>query len=169
MRWARLLVLLGVLACGASQRIVVEHEAVGDLAGRTTYAFSDQPGEVVQGYATGHLFNSIMQRRIEDELRKALAAKGYTEAGADQAGLLIAFTTGARQDVMGAPAQTQGVVQGPAYTEDRGTLVLHFLDPQSKGALWRGEAMGVVKPSDDFDVRVRGAVREIMKDFPAAG
>ncbi len=80
----------------------------------------------------------------------------------------MTFTTGGRQEIKSQGDQTGAVVRGPAYSVDRGGLVLHFLDAQTKAVLWRGWADGVLTVDDDFDKNVRRAVREIMASFPAS-
>jgi len=176
-RWARRavsalvfsgLALVPVLGCGSSTAINTKFETPGTVAGRSTYAFADATGLTGDGFKTGHLFNPIMQRRIKDEVGKELAKKGYQPAEADVATLLIAFTTGNREDVVSQGDQQGTVVRGPAYTVERGALFLHFIDPQSHQVVWRGWAEGVIRMEDDIDAKVREAVRLILAPFPAA-
>jgi hypothetical protein len=168
MRWLRGLLLLIVSACGSGSAFRVAHEAPGTLTGRTTYAFTE-PGELdEQGFTTGHLFNPIMQRRIRDELTHELTARGYSAGPPDSANMLVTFSAGSRQDVVTQGNQTGDVVRGPAYTIDRGALVLHFLDAGTRAVIWRGWGEGVVDADDDIDKKVRAAVRQIMATFPVS-
>lgn len=167
MRWSGCLTLLVALGCGSAPALNTQHEAMGTLTGRATYAFSDTPGLQEQGFTTGHLFNPIMQRRIRDALAKELEARGYVPGPADSASMLVTFSAGSRQDVVTQGDQKGPIVQGTAYTIDRGALVLHFLDPQSKAVIWRGWGDGVMKADDDLDQKVRAAVHQIMVPFPA--
>lgn len=178
MQWALYLLRLGLLrlglallalaGCGTSAVLNVQHEEQGKLAGRSTYAFGDAPALKEQGFTSGHLFNQIMQRRIRDEVSKELALRGYTPSPPDQAALLVTFSAGGRQDVVSQGDQKGPVVHGPAYTIDRGALVLHFLDPASKEVIWRGWGDGVLDPDADLDSTVRTAVHQIMAAFPAS-
>jgi hypothetical protein len=120
------------------------------------------------GFESGHLFNAIMKRRIRDELGKQLKSRGYTEAPADSASLLVLFSAGGRQQVMTPDSQKGTRVQGVAQSIDHGALVLHFLDAQSKSVIWRGWIDAVMRPEDDLDQKVRQAILEIMKPFPRA-
>lgn len=154
--------------CGSSSVINARHEELGALTGHATYAFAEAPGLNDQGFTTGHLFNPIMQRRIRDELTRELAMRGYSPSPPDSASLIVTFSTGNRQDLVTQGQQDGPVVYGPAYTIDRGALVLHFIDPKTNTVLWRGWGDAIMKPGDDLDKRVRAAVRQIMSSFPAA-
>src|SRR5689334_11933588 len=168
MRWLIYLIPLTAWACGSAATFHTEHQTLGTLSGRTTYAFTTTPGLNEQGFTTGHLFNPIMQRRIRDELTRELAMRGYAVSPAENASLLVTFSAGSRQDVVSQEGQQGPVVRGPAYTVDRGALVLHFIDPESKAVLWRGWGDGVMDSEDDLDEAVRAAVRQIMESFPAS-
>ena len=167
MRWLSCLIPLA-FACGSAATLHTEHQTMGTLDGRTTYAFTATPGLNEQGFTTGHLFNPIMQRRIRDELSRELAMRGYAVSPAESASMLITFSAGSRQDVVSQEGEKGPVVRGPAYTVDRAALVLHFIDPQSKAVIWRGWGEGVMDSSDDLDKAVRAAVRQIMESFPAS-
>jgi hypothetical protein len=168
MKWAPCLVLLAALGCGASTTLNTTFETPGTVAGRSTYAFTDATGLTGDGFTTGHLFNPIMQRRVKDEVGKELSKKGYQPGEADSASMLIAFTTGNREDVVTQGDQQGTTVRGPAYTVQRGALFLHFIDPQTQQVIWRGWAEGVISMEDDIDAKVREAVRLILAPFPAA-
>lgn len=155
-------------ACGSSSVINTRHEELGTLAGHSTYAFADAGALADEGFTTGHLFNPIMQRRIRDELTRELATRGYVASAPEDASLLVSFSGGGRQDLVTQGKQEGPVVYGPAYTIDRGALVLHFIDPKTKTVLWRGWGDAIIKPDDDLDQRVRAAVRQIMSAFPAS-
>ena len=155
-------------ACGSSSVINTRHEELGTLAGHPTYAFTDAGTLTDEGFTTGHLFNPIMQRRIRDELTRELGTRGYVASAPEDASLLVSFSGGGRQDLVTQGKQEGPVVYGPAYTIDRGALVLHFIDPKTKAVLWRGWGDAIIKPGDDLDQRVRAAVRQIMSTFPAS-
>jgi hypothetical protein len=155
-------------ACGSSSVINTRHEELGTLAGHSTYAFADVGALTDQGFTTGHLFNPIMQRRIRDELTRELATRGYVASAPEDASLLVSFSGGGRQDLVTQGKQEGPVVYGPAYTIDRGALVLHFIDPKTNTVLWRGWGDAIIAPDDDLDQRVRAAVRQIMSAFPAS-
>jgi len=159
---------LAASGCGSSSAINTRHEELGTLTGHSTYAFADVPALNDEGFTTGHLFNPIMQRRIRDELTRELARRGYAPSAPESASLLVTFSGGNRQELITQGKQEGPVVYGPAYTLDRGALVLHFLDPKTNTVLWRGWGDAVFKAGDDLDTKVRAAVREIMTTFPAS-
>jgi uncharacterized protein DUF4136 len=159
--------VLGATACGSSAVINTRHEELGTLTGHSTYAFADVSALNDEGFTTGHLFNPIMQRRIRDELTRELTTRGYVASAPEDASLLVSFSGGGRQDLVTQGKQEGPVVYGPAYTLDRGALVLHFIDPKTKTVIWRGWGDAIIKPDDDLDQRVRAAVRQIMSAFPA--
>jgi len=161
-----LLMLAALPGCASSAALKTGHEAPGTLSGRSTYAFVEVQKLDEDGFTSGHLFNPIMQRRIQDELGRELAQRGYTPSTAESATILVTFSAGGRQDVVTQGNQKGTVVRGPAYTVDEGSLVLHFLDPQTKKVIWRGWGNGVMSADDDLDQKVRAAVREIMVAFP---
>ena len=154
--------------CGSSSVINTRHEELGTLAGHSTYAFADVDTLAEEGFTTGHLFNPIMQRRIRDELTRELTTRGYVASAPEDASVLVSFSGGGRQDLVTQGKQEGPVVYGPAYTIDRGALVLHFIDPKTKAVLWRGWGDAIIEPDDDLDQRVRAAVRQIMSAFPAS-
>lgn len=168
MKWKRALLLVAVLGCGSAPAFTTKHEVMGTLAGHPSYAFAPTEAINEQGFTTGHLFNPIMERRIKDELTRALAARGYVASPAESASLLVTFSGGGKQEVEAQGQQEGSVVRGPAYTIDRGALVLHFLDAKTKAVVWRGWGEGVMQVDDDFDAKVRTAVQKIMADFPAS-
>jgi hypothetical protein len=142
-----------------------------DFAKHKTYSFSNTASDIPQGFSTGHLFNSIMQRRIRAELYRELTSKGFSQAARGDASFIISFSTGSTEDVDRArsgPDHTTepGTVEGSATAVRRGALVIHFTDPKTQKVLWQGWVEAVMKPGEDLDEKVRAAVREVMKRFP---
>ena len=167
--WSVICGMVGIaVGCGSAAVVSTRHEELGTLAGHSTYAFADVTALSDEGFSTGHLFNPIMQRRIRDELTRELTTRGYVASTPEDASLLVSFSGGGRQDLVTQGKQEGPVVYGPAYTIDRGALVLHFIDPKTKAVLWRGWGDAILKPDDDLDQRVRAAVRQIMSAFPAS-
>jgi hypothetical protein len=168
MRCSSIVLLFALWGCGSAPVFNTSHQVLGPMAGRSSYAFAPAEELRDEGFTTGHIFNPIMERRIRDELTRELSARGYVPSPAESASLLVTFSGGGKQEVETQGKQEGPVVRGPAYTVDRGALVLHFIDPTSKAVVWRGWGDGVIQVDDDFDQKVRLAVRKIMTDFPAA-
>ena len=167
-KWAMALVFLWLPNCHEFHA-ESQADATVNFASYKTFSFSTSAADVPDGFTTGHLFNSIMQRRIRAELYQDLTSKGFAQAARDDASFIISFSTGGRQDVqpLHTAAKTpEGNIQGAAASVQRGALVIHFIDPKSHKLLWRGWVEAVMQPDDDLDEKVRAAVREVMKQFP---
>jgi len=168
-RWMSVLVFALMAGC---HQFHVESQADPsvDFANYKTYSFSTTASDIPEGFTSGHLFNSIMQRRIRAELYQELTKKGFTQAARSNASFIISFSTGARQDVeavkAGADQTGTGAIAGSATRVTRGALVIHFTDPKTQKLLWQGWAEAVMKGGEDLDEQVRAAVREVMRHFP---
>lgn len=168
-RWACILVF--ALLAGCHQfHVESQVDPSVDFANYKTYSFSTAASDVPEGFASGHLFNSIMQRRIRAELYRELTKKNFTQVARSDASFIISFSTGSRQDVAAVRADDgtadSGVIEGSATAVTRGALVIHFTDAKTKQVLWQGWAEAVMKAGEDLDEKVRAAVREVMKQFP---
>ncbi|HEY6727057.1 MAG TPA: DUF4136 domain-containing protein [Polyangiaceae bacterium] len=168
-RWASVLVFALLTGC---HQFHVESRADPsvDFASYKTYSFSTAASDIPEGFASGHLFNSIMQRRIRAELYRDLTQKGFAQAARSDASFIVSFSTGSRQDVEAVHADDgkgdPGSIEGSATAVTRGALVIHFTDAKTKQVLWQGWAEAVMKAGEDLDERVRAAVREVMQQFP---
>ena len=144
-----------------------------DFANLKTFSFSSSSSDTPEGFITGHLFNSIMQRRIRAELYRDLTNKGFRQAARKDASFIISFSTGGRQDIQPLGIQTrpagEGKLQSAAKAVSLDALVIHFIDPQTRRILWRGRAEAVMQPEDNLDEKVRSAVRQLMQEFPPQG
>lgn len=164
--------LMGGLTGCKSFAVESQYSAGTNYAEYKTFAFSNTAASPPQGFESGHLFNSIMQRRVRDEVTQVLRARGYDLVPASEASFLIRITGGQNQSVQstatGGPVAS-GVVEGGAVVVETGALVLHFVDPTKKKFIWRGWAEAVMSPSDDMDKAVREAVRKILAVYPPKG
>ena len=149
-----------------------QYAAGEDFAEYKSFAFSRAAARPPAGYRTGHLFNSIMQRRIQDEVTKVLTARGYSLVPAEEASFQIKISGGGNESVQ-TPEQgassASGSVEGGAVVVRKGALVLHFVDLKKKKIIWRGWAEAVMSPDDDLDAKVRAAVRKILAIYPPKG
>ncbi|HEU5074668.1 MAG TPA: DUF4136 domain-containing protein [Polyangiaceae bacterium] len=168
-RWASILVFA---LCAGCHQFHVESEADPsvDFANYRTYSFSATASDIPEGFTSGHLFNSIMQRRIRAELYRELTRKGFTQAARGEASFIISFSTSSRQDVRAVRAadapSDPATIEGSATAVTRGALVIHFVDAKTKRVLWQGWAEAVLQAGEDLDEKVRAAVREVMQQFP---
>jgi hypothetical protein len=172
-RWIPLLAL-SLSALGACKSFAVnsQYSSGENFNDYKTFAFSPTAAHPPAGYTTGHLFNSIMQRRIQDEASRVLTSRGYRLVPPAEASFQIKISGGGSRAVQsassGAPTSS-GATEGTSVVVERGALVLHFFDPEKKKIIWRGWAEAVMSPDDDFDKKVRAGVREILSAYPPKG
>jgi len=171
-KWAIVAALFCLPAC---KQFYAQSQADASVnfAKYRTFSFSNSNSDAPEGFTSGHLFNSIMQRRIQAELYRDLTEKGFQQAARSDASFIISFSAGGRQEVQPLGAETgttdAGNIRGAASSVSRGALVIHFIDPKTNQAIWRGWVEAVMQPDDDLDAKVRAAVREVMKQFPPSG
>lgn len=119
--------------------------------------------------------NSITNRALRDDLRRALEARGYTPGGPD-ADFSVAYYAAARQtlDVQnvdyGYPfrpwwfgAREQQVVTPIT----QGTVVVDVIDQRTKQLVWRGT--GRAEVSDDqakYTAQLERAVNDVVQKLP---
>ena len=106
-------------------------------------------------------------------LEKAKVAKGITKAGRDKPDFLVAFHIGAQNKV---DVTTYGYRYGPRgrrwgrqvnvqrYKE--GTLILDFVDDQSRQLVWRGTVVDAVYRPEDLGDKLNAAVGKILGKYP---
>jgi hypothetical protein len=163
-RWLNCLVIAS-LAAGSTRAFHTWHQLEGSLAGRTTYAFDAAPAD---GAALGarHALEPDEQLRIRDELRRQLAARGYTATGPDEARLLLSYSGGRpERTTRGEPSRR---ARCPAAVSASACLAVHLVDPRSRVVLWRGWGDGALDPYDEDHGRIAEAVRRITAALPAA-
>src|SRR5690606_12532161 len=152
--------LVGCLTGCKSFAVESQYSTGTNYAEYKTFAFSHAAAQPPAGFTSGHLFNSIMQRRVRDEVTQVLYARGYDLVPESEASVLNRISGGGSES--GRSPATGGVVGpgavgGSAVVVDTGALVLQFVDPKKKKFIWRGWAESVMSPSDDMDKKAREA------------
>ncbi len=94
-------------------------------------------------------------QRLQEALRDGLTARGYAEAPADQADVIISYDLGRY-----APAKLSGA-NSFAITE--GTLTVRVIDPQSGRTVWYGWVETRLRTDDDQEI-IREAVDALFRD-----
>lgn len=163
-----LLALAAVVAlgagCGATVHSTVAPNA--NLGQYKTYAFE------APRYRAGRS-ESPAEQELRSTLRRDLAQKGITEAGAgQQPDFLIAYHVMQQQKL---DVQSMGYGYGwgwagptavTTYTE--GTLIVDFIDPRTNTAFWRGTASDVVNhPESPNLAKVDKAVSKLVDQYPS--
>ncbi len=158
-------ILLIVTGCGATIRSTTATNA--DLAKYKTFSF------YTPAYKQGQP-ETIVDQTIKSSLAQNLSAKGLTEATANP-DFLIAFHVKQQQKL---DANTVGYGfggwgwGGPGFvtTYTQGTVIVDFIDAQSKQVFWRGTATDVVNhPESPNTAKLDKVVGQIVNRYPGAG
>jgi hypothetical protein len=158
--------ILVAAGCGATIRSTTASNA--DLAKYRTYSLSAPPAQAGQA-------QTIADQTIVSSLKEDLAAKGLTEAAPGQApDFLVAHHVKTQQRVDVEP-MAYGYGYGfygwggddvTQYTE--GTLIVDFIDPQTKKVFWRGTASDVVNhPESPNPAKITKVVGQIVDRYPS--
>ena len=125
----------------------------------------------------------LVSKRIREDVEKALVAKGWTPAAADQPADLFmnwristnpatSWNVDPDHTVWGTGWWTGWAGGGQVYSDsyDSGTLFIAAMDAQGKKVVWLGAAEARLLPHISLERRldrVDDAVAQILKDFPA--
>jgi hypothetical protein len=176
-RFAGLVVAVaGVLALAASstyaQDVAVNYAPGTDFFKYTTYRWVE-----VQGAEKP---DQIVDSQIRQAVEQALAAKGLTKAGGDDASLLIAYQLALTQERQVNAYSSGGYGYGWRYgggmstttattsTIHIGTIALDMYDPADKTLVWRGQASKTVDAKAKPEKRQKNldkAMSKLLKDF----
>jgi hypothetical protein len=166
------LILLGLcslVAC-STMRIATDYDQDADFSQYKTYQWIPHKPSVGPKRLLDH---ALAEKRIKSSVESTLAAKSITRAVGGKPDFLIAFHIGAQNKV---DVTTYGYRYGPRgrwwgrhvdvqrYKE--GTLILDFVDGQSKQLFWRGTAVDAVYRPKDLGDKLNEAVGKILEKFP---
>lgn len=171
--WSRqvlLPLLLLVAACSAIYDVSYDYDAEADLTNFGTYDWLPQP--------EGVRADDILVKRVKRATNAELGEKGLRMT-ADNPDFLIAMHAGSEEKVTQSDwgytysrNWHHGGGRSRSFRYQEGTLVLDFIDGESKELVWQGRAKGFVdknsNPKKD-DKLVNEAVRKILKKFPPRG
>jgi len=118
--------------------------------------------------------DGLIQKRIEGAVDNGMTSKGFTKVENRTSDILIAFHTGVNDKVdvdrfgyhYGRRWQSRGV---SVHHYKQGTLILDFIDRQTKELIWRGWATSVVDESSRSQEKIDDAVAKILAEFPPSG
>jgi hypothetical protein len=117
--------------------------------------------------------NPLLGNHIASAVERELTAKGFQKQSGKGADFLVAYHTGSKEKV---DVNTWGYRYGPRgrrwgravdvqqYTE--GTIILDFVDANSKELFWRSVAKGAVSGQNITAETVNDAVKGMLEDFP---
>jgi hypothetical protein len=117
--------------------------------------------------------DGLLVKRIRDSANSQLASKGLRMTS-DSPDILIAVHAGTEEKVRYSDwGYRYGPYwRGPSYSKfkyQEGTLILDFVDAQSKELMWRGTAKGFLDAGmtpEKLDNLVNEAVQKIFENFP---
>jgi Domain of unknown function (DUF4136) len=170
-----------LLLAGCGNGITVRTATAPDfnIAGRSTFRFLPVPGRRDGGQSGPNdpmLANSITNRALREDIRRALIARGYRPAEGGPADFEVAMYAAAHQALDIATYNYGYTWRGwpQEYTEvtpyTRGTVIIDIVDPRSQQLLWRGQ--GVSSVPDDPDAYMHNlnkVVKAVVKKLPMAG
>lgn len=119
-----------------------------------------------KGYERATLAPDARRAALE-AAKEALAAKGWVEAPAAEADVVIYAGLGRRKGL-----ETYASVTGQNYTVqvEKGAIILDAYDRRTNEPVWKGKVEGTIKPPIDDDLAaLRKAVTSLLNEFPAPG
>jgi hypothetical protein len=165
-----------LLAAGCSSvSTSFDYDTEADFSQLRTFAWmpSDQPAG--SGAQQARLSNDLFTQRLRRAVNANLEAKGYS-IDTEDPDFVVVYHTGVQDKVNVTNwGYTYGPYWGPwgqsvdvhQYTE--GTLIIDFIDWETKNLIWRGTAQKALSNRPDPD-RVESVLQEIvdktLKPFP---
>jgi Domain of unknown function (DUF4136) len=156
--------LLIVFAAAAlAQKITMEFDQDADFTQYKTFFMNT--GQLNSKNAA--LNNDIIRKKIQDDVRQQLLAKGLTEVTSGARDLNVRFSLGSsrRKEVDVYPARWWGyrrVVSN--YTE--GTLVLDLRDPKQQMLVWRAIAVEDKSDAPHIESKLDDMVKKSFQQYP---
>jgi hypothetical protein len=155
------------------------YDPTADLLQMRTYAFAENPQSQLDGQQSEGRGNPFVIRRIQREIRYALADMGVQQVEADAADFLVSVQVGSRATTWYSLGSTPRTTSYDAYfdrwrgmgafinphTYVDGTLVIDFIDPKSGDLVWHGWTTEPVNVKIDDETMLAGAVRAVLSQI----
>jgi hypothetical protein len=164
-----LLIALGLWGC-STVSITVDYDSATDFSRYKTFRWVNQQHRRPPKMAAEH---SFLEKRLKDAVEAELRVAGYRRPRMGEPDFLIAYHIGAKDKV---DVTRHGYRYGPRgrwvghrvevrrYKE--GTLILDFVDSDTRELFWRGTAVGALRDMTAGAEEVRGVVAKILAGFP---
>jgi hypothetical protein len=178
--WLICVVLFSLLAVGCSSiSTSYDYDPSADFTAYRTYAWIKQPTNISGNARQAQAQDPLVRKRIMNSVDKVLAEKGLRMA--DDYQLLVVFHTGVQDKVQ---VTDWGYGYGPyrgwyggggvdVYQYQQGTLIIDFVDAESKQLVWRGTAQGVLSQSqpdpEQQQKKIDNVVGKMLKNYPPPG
>src|SRR5262245_9686503 len=174
MRSARHLiaVLLGMMALASCSTMSVKanYNPATPFAKYQTYAWLPNRDK---GQTADLMRGSPTEQRLQSDVDRSLAAKGITRAApGQQPDFLIAYHVVSQEKLnvedwgYGGGWAGWGLGGPDVYSYRQGTLILDFVDPQTRQAFWRGYASDVMGEPGTAAAQVDKAVTKMLAKYP---
>ena len=147
------------------QKIDIESDQAVDFSKFRTFAIRDSR----LNSKNPSLNSSLVQKRLDTDIQKALEAKGLAFVAAGRSDLNVRYTLGAvrKMEREVYPAGWRGlgtrVVKVP-YTE--GTLVIDLRDPSTRSLVWRAIAREEKSDASKVEGKLDDMVKKSFDKYP---
>lgn len=177
-RKIRLLCLVLLTVGCSSVSVSTDFDNSIDFTGLSTYNWMPPPEQPSAELQRELSQNTLIESRVQRAVDGQLAAKGIRKTMHDP-DMLVAFHTGV-QDKVNVQSwgygygwgRGRGRIGGGDVTTvhyEEGTLILDFIDPETKKLIWRGVGTGVlpgeVSP-EKSQKNINKAVEKILDKYP---
>jgi hypothetical protein len=168
------------LSCSQQTAVNADYDTSADFTKYKTYAWLDEvlpPDKIPENLQTT---NDITDRRIRSAVDEEMAAKGFT-ATTSSPQLVIFYHVGVEDKVdvtdWGYSYASTGRYWGwntrnvDTYNYQEGSLIVDFVDMDSKVLVWRGTAQKVLEDvtPEEADQMIKDIVKEVMAMYPPTG
>ena len=168
----RTLLLTGLMLLAhfaSAQSVKSSYDKDYHLSGLRTYDYQAEERDKADPLAT----DTLADQKIKDALEDALQAHFHRQAAGVRPDFWVAYhittkdvTEGRRRPLRG-PLGPRGNLQVGNYVQ--GTLVVDFIDVETKKLAWRGVASGIVgRDTVDFDFAeeaIKAATKLLLEQF----
>lgn len=141
-----------------------------------SYAWLTSPEAVGANPASNQLSGGLLDKRIHEAVSIEMTARNISQS--DSPDLLLKYHLGTEEKVQvtdwGYSYSNYywgyGGRQVDVYQYTQGTLVLDFIDAESKTLVWRGSATGTVDGAQrspaEMQERINKVINKVMSNFP---
>ncbi len=168
--------IAALLASGCSSvNTSFDYDNHADFSRLKTFAWIPHEASTDAAVQAVLMDNSLFDPRLKNAVNADLEAKGYSITTADP-DFVIAYHTGVQEKVdVTNWGYTYGPYWGPygdsmdvtQYTEE--TLILDFIDFETKNIIWRGtalEALPGTRDPEKADKEIQKTVDQLLAKFP---
>lgn len=170
MRIVRVASVIGFLlfmlaAPSQAQTVQTDYDRSFNFSALKTFNFAAQRREPRDPLAG----DSLNSGRIQSAIESQLTAGGFAKQAAERPDFVVAYYVAAKdklnvQDYSIGPGRWFGRrdIRVDQYTE--GTLIVDFIDADTRQLIWRGRASGAVEMKK-LDEKIAKAVEKLVKQF----